>query len=79
MDQEAGEGDGSEDEQEEAADEEGDTSASLAVGLGDAEGVDEGIGKEIEETHGIIMRAFGSIQAAGLWVEGLHPRVGSGI
>ncbi len=57
-------GHGAEGDQDEAEDEESRLLARLFGRLGDAEGVDEGVGEEVEQAHGRIMRVT---------AQALHP------
>ena len=45
---------------EQRQDEEGGLLARFFGGLGDPEGVDEGVGEEVDETHSSIMRRCGA-------------------
>ena len=85
VDDEAGRGDSDEDRDDEAADEEGDVPACLFGGLGDAEGVDERVGEEVEKSHGgFILRPkrceyrFASVLAGYTSITGSVLRAGRG-
>jgi len=59
------EGDDGDRYDDQSEDEERGVFACFFSGMGDAEGIDEGVGKEVEKAHGSIMR---------LRAKGVHPR-----
>ena len=70
VDEQANSSDADECKEQQAADKESDMATGFGGGLGDAEDVDEGIGKEVEERHEEIMRLWGADVAKGGWRDG---------